>query len=240
MQRAVERGLEIISEATRHIPDDYKALAPEIPWPQIAAIGNLLRHEYQRADNSAIWNIVTFAGFGTGGGSLGRNRQHSRSTVISASEPSRSALSAGLAQAFEQMCGSSERRYSSRLRTIRSNAAGAIVVACARHFRFVGSPELAERREEARCKSRALRGTTETDVASVDGIVPPEKAHSRSESVFARWAPIFEAVTLRSDSRPAGHGPAICVRSISRATAPDQPRGPRQRSIVRGSSAQVL
>jgi uncharacterized protein with HEPN domain len=58
-QRAVERGLEIISEATRHIPDDYKALAPEIPWHQIAAIGNLLRHEYQRADSLAIWNIVT-------------------------------------------------------------------------------------------------------------------------------------------------------------------------------------
>ena len=59
MQRAVERGLEIISEATRHVPDDYKALAPEIPWRQIAAIGNLLRHEYQRADTSATWNIVT-------------------------------------------------------------------------------------------------------------------------------------------------------------------------------------
>lgn len=59
MQRAVERGLEIISEATRHVPDDYKTLAPEIPWRQIAAIGNLLRHEYQRADVSATWNIVT-------------------------------------------------------------------------------------------------------------------------------------------------------------------------------------
>ena len=58
MQRAVELGLEIVSEATRHIPDDYKALAPEIPRRQIAAIGNLLRHEYQRADNSATWNIV--------------------------------------------------------------------------------------------------------------------------------------------------------------------------------------
>jgi uncharacterized protein with HEPN domain len=58
MQRAVERGLEIISEATRHIPDEYKALAAEIPWRQIAAIGNLLRHEYQRADASATWNIL--------------------------------------------------------------------------------------------------------------------------------------------------------------------------------------
>lgn len=58
MQRAVERGLEIMSEASRHIPDDLKALAPDIPWRQIAAIGNLLRHEYQRTDIRATWNII--------------------------------------------------------------------------------------------------------------------------------------------------------------------------------------
>ena len=58
MQRAVERGLEIISEASRQIPDDRKASEPEIPWRQIAAIGNLLRHEYQRTDSLLIWNIV--------------------------------------------------------------------------------------------------------------------------------------------------------------------------------------
>ena len=58
MQRAVERGLEIISEASRHVPEDLKNYTPEIPWRQIAAIGNLLRHEYQRADLRATWNIV--------------------------------------------------------------------------------------------------------------------------------------------------------------------------------------
>ena len=58
MQRAVERGLEIISEASRHVPDGLKALTPGIPWRQIAAIGNLLRHEYQRADIKATWNII--------------------------------------------------------------------------------------------------------------------------------------------------------------------------------------
>ena len=58
MQRATERALEIISEASRHIPEDLKLLAPEMPWRQIAAIGNLLRHEYQRADVTATWNIV--------------------------------------------------------------------------------------------------------------------------------------------------------------------------------------
>jgi uncharacterized protein with HEPN domain len=58
MQRAVERGLEIISEASRHLSDEYKAQAPDVPWRQIAAIGNLLRHEYQRVDISATWNIL--------------------------------------------------------------------------------------------------------------------------------------------------------------------------------------
>ena len=58
VHRAVERGLEIISEASRHIPDDMKAPAPDIPWRQIAAIGNLLRHDYQRADVMAKWNII--------------------------------------------------------------------------------------------------------------------------------------------------------------------------------------
>ncbi len=58
MQRAVERGLEIISEASRHVPADLRALVPEIPWRQIAAIGNLMRHEYQRVDVLATWNIA--------------------------------------------------------------------------------------------------------------------------------------------------------------------------------------
>lgn len=59
MQRAVERGLEIVSEASRHIPAEMKLRATDIPWRQIAAIGNLLQHEYQRADLTATWNIVT-------------------------------------------------------------------------------------------------------------------------------------------------------------------------------------
>ena len=35
-----------------------KARAANIPWRQIAAIGNLLRHEYQRTDTRATWNII--------------------------------------------------------------------------------------------------------------------------------------------------------------------------------------
>ena len=58
LQRAVERGLEIISEASRALPADLKQQAPDLPWPQIAAIGNVLRHEYQRVEPRIVWNIA--------------------------------------------------------------------------------------------------------------------------------------------------------------------------------------
>jgi len=44
LRRAVERCVEIISEATRKIPDDLKVAFPDRLRPEIAAIGNPLRH----------------------------------------------------------------------------------------------------------------------------------------------------------------------------------------------------
>ena len=35
-QRAVERCIEVISEASRHIPDDIKGKHPRIPWGDVA------------------------------------------------------------------------------------------------------------------------------------------------------------------------------------------------------------
>lgn len=54
----VERGLEIVSEASRHLPEDLKARHPEIPWRKFAGIGNVLRHEYTRVAADAIWRLV--------------------------------------------------------------------------------------------------------------------------------------------------------------------------------------
>jgi len=44
-RRLVERGVEIISEASRHLSTELKARHPGIPWPKVAGIGNILRHE---------------------------------------------------------------------------------------------------------------------------------------------------------------------------------------------------
>jgi uncharacterized protein with HEPN domain len=57
-QMVVERGLEIVSEASRHLPIDLKERHPEIPWRQVADIGNKLRHEYNRLTQVALWDTA--------------------------------------------------------------------------------------------------------------------------------------------------------------------------------------
>ncbi len=54
----VERGIEIISEASRHLSDELKARHPEIPWSKVAGIGNVLRHEYERVAHDLLWRVV--------------------------------------------------------------------------------------------------------------------------------------------------------------------------------------
>jgi uncharacterized protein with HEPN domain len=44
---AVTRCLEIISEASRHLPDDLKARHPAIAWKDMAGAGNVYRHDYE-------------------------------------------------------------------------------------------------------------------------------------------------------------------------------------------------
>ena len=58
VRRAVERCVEIVSEASRHIPEDLKAQHPGMNWSEIKSIGNLLRHEYQRVDDLIMWRIA--------------------------------------------------------------------------------------------------------------------------------------------------------------------------------------
>ena len=55
---AVTRALEIISEASRRLPDGFKANNPSIDWPAVAAAGNVYRHEYELVDDALIWHTV--------------------------------------------------------------------------------------------------------------------------------------------------------------------------------------
>jgi uncharacterized protein with HEPN domain len=55
---AVTRCLEIISEASRRIPDEMKARHPDIPWPEMAAAGNVYRHDYEDVQQRLVWGTV--------------------------------------------------------------------------------------------------------------------------------------------------------------------------------------
>ena len=56
---AVERCIEIISEASRRIPADLKARHPDIPWAKVAGVGNVFRHDYDEVHPPLVWEIVT-------------------------------------------------------------------------------------------------------------------------------------------------------------------------------------
>jgi uncharacterized protein with HEPN domain len=58
---AVTRCLEIISEASRRLPDDLKTRHPAIPWKDIAGAGNVYRHDYEDVAARIIWDTVLLA-----------------------------------------------------------------------------------------------------------------------------------------------------------------------------------
>ena len=57
-QDAVIRNLEIIGEATRNIPLEFRSAYPDVPWQQVAALRNVLIHEYFGVDLRIVWAVV--------------------------------------------------------------------------------------------------------------------------------------------------------------------------------------
>jgi uncharacterized protein with HEPN domain len=58
---AVTRCLEIISEASRRLPDALKARHPSIAWREMAAAGNIYRHEYEDVAARRVWGTLTIS-----------------------------------------------------------------------------------------------------------------------------------------------------------------------------------
>jgi len=57
-QWLVQRGVEIVSEASRHLPAELKARHPLIPWQKVAGIGNVLRHDYGNVAAAVLWKLA--------------------------------------------------------------------------------------------------------------------------------------------------------------------------------------
>jgi uncharacterized protein with HEPN domain len=57
-QRAFARSFEIIGEASKKIPDDFKAMHSEVNWTAMARMRDKLIHHYFGVDYSLVWNTV--------------------------------------------------------------------------------------------------------------------------------------------------------------------------------------
>ncbi|HEY1952796.1 MAG TPA: DUF86 domain-containing protein [Gemmatimonadaceae bacterium] len=55
---AVERQLQVMTEAAIRLGDHANTIAPGPDWEGFRGMGNLLRHAYHRIDDQIVWNTV--------------------------------------------------------------------------------------------------------------------------------------------------------------------------------------
>ena len=58
-QLAVVRALEVIGEAAKGVPNEVRALAPGVPWKQIAGMRDKLIHHYFGVKLDTVWEVAT-------------------------------------------------------------------------------------------------------------------------------------------------------------------------------------
>jgi len=55
---AVVRNLEIIGEAAKHVPPEIRTRHPDVEWPKIASLRDVVVHEYFGLDEDILWDVV--------------------------------------------------------------------------------------------------------------------------------------------------------------------------------------
>ena len=58
LKRAFVRSLEIIGEATKHLPDDFRQKNPQVAWKRMAGMRDKLIHEYFGVDYDVVWDVI--------------------------------------------------------------------------------------------------------------------------------------------------------------------------------------
>jgi uncharacterized protein with HEPN domain len=58
LKRAFVRSLEIIGEAAKKVPDEFRADHPEVEWRAMAGTRDRLIHGYFGVDYALVWDVV--------------------------------------------------------------------------------------------------------------------------------------------------------------------------------------
>lgn len=56
---AVILRVALIGEASAHLSKELKDKYPDIPWPDVVGMRNILIHEYEGIDDVRVWNVIT-------------------------------------------------------------------------------------------------------------------------------------------------------------------------------------
>lgn len=58
IQAAVIRNLEVIGEAAKRLPQEFRDDHPQVPWREMTGMRDLLIHAYHRVDLDLVWSTV--------------------------------------------------------------------------------------------------------------------------------------------------------------------------------------
>jgi uncharacterized protein with HEPN domain len=58
LRRALVRSIEIIGEAAKQVPADFRAWYPQIEWKLMAGMRDRLVHGYFGVDHEIVWNVA--------------------------------------------------------------------------------------------------------------------------------------------------------------------------------------
>jgi len=58
LQRAFVRSLEIIGEAAKKVPEDFRASHPNVEWRAMAGMRDRLIHDYFGVDFELVWDVI--------------------------------------------------------------------------------------------------------------------------------------------------------------------------------------
>lgn len=55
---AVIRSLEVLGEATKRIPMEFRQKYPDVPWSKMAGMRDVLIHDYMGVDLMTVWKVA--------------------------------------------------------------------------------------------------------------------------------------------------------------------------------------